>query len=341
MKNQSETTDKETEGTQLMKTLLKKQYDLDVLSIEKSSVGAGSDTFFVTCKEGKFVLKFPSPSDINNPQLEPELCELLLSKGISVCKFIKNKSGAFLSLDENERVFHLQEFIEGKTYDWNTAPDSLLDQSARTLGKIHAALRGVDFLPVGIGEDFFRYMTPENALRSYENTLETSRKNKDSATEHDLLYRIELMKRFPKYCFDLDKLTLSATHGDYFISQLICGDDGIKAVIDWTTACVHPVVWEIMRSYVYAAPECARGEIDIKKLRDYFDNYRRFSQLSSYDLENALAIFYYQIAVCDYYNQYYCSDADNRDIYLRQAIFSTRLLRWFEKNEDKLREILK
>ena len=51
-----------------MKTLLKKNYNFEVTKIEKSAVGAGSDTYFVTCDSGKYVVKFPSVSEINNPQ---------------------------------------------------------------------------------------------------------------------------------------------------------------------------------------------------------------------------------------------------------------------------------
>lgn len=323
-----------------MKVLLKKHYNLDVISIVKSSVGAGSDTYFANCTNGKYVVKFPAVSEINNQEAEPKLCEYLLENGISVCRFIKNNDGEHITADENGKLFHVQKFIDGTMYDWNTAPDWLLKESAETLGRIHTVLKNYSSLPVGIGADFFKYMTPENALRSYEKTLETAKQNGDTEIERDLLYRIGLMKHFPKYSFDMKKLTCSATHGDFFISQIICGKDKINAVIDWTTACVHPVVWEIMRSYVYAAHECANGEINIEKLEEYLGNYRCLARLNDYDLNNAAKLFYYQIAVCDYYNQYYISTTDNREIYLRQAVFSTRLMRWFEKNVDKIGEVL-
>ena len=32
------------------------------------------------------------------------------------------------------------------------------------------------------------------------------------------------------------------------------------------------------------------------------------------------------------------SDADNRGVYLRQAVFSTRLMKWFAKNIDRITE---
>lgn len=114
-----------------IKNILKEQYELDVLELDKSKVGAGSDTWFVDCMQGRYVLKYPCESEINHPQREPQLCEYLLEKGVSVCQFIKNKQGTFLTEDETGRIFHVQRFMEGKVYELNTAPDWLLKESAR------------------------------------------------------------------------------------------------------------------------------------------------------------------------------------------------------------------
>ena len=320
--------------------MLAEQYGFDVSFARKSAVGAGSDTWFVTCKDESYVVKYPSESDINNPALEPELCEYLLAKGIPVCQFIKNVHGEYVSVDEKNRVFHVQRFIEGKMYNWHEAPDWLLTESAAMLGKVHTVLKNYSGLPTGIGEGFFQYMTPQRALESYQVSLEIAKQEQDLETVTDLLYRIDLIQRFPTYTFDLSKLTCQCTHGDYFISQLICGEDKINAVIDWTTACVHPVVWEIMRSYVYAAPSCREGQIDMEEFVRYVGEYSKYAPLTEYDLSNMVNLFYYQIAVCDYYGQYYESDAANRHIYLEQAKFSTKLLRWFEKYGEVLTEKL-
>lgn len=318
--------------------LLKAHYALTAEDITHAQGGAGSDTYFAQCSEGSFVVKFPAVSEMNSLENEPRLCELLLRNGISVCRFLRNINGEYITQSERG-IFTVQERIVGREYDWNTAPDWLLTDSARTLGKIHAALKGCEGLPVGIGEDFFRYMTPENALHSYENSLKIAEQKGDTDIAADLRYRIALMGRFPRYEFDLARLTRTPTHGDYFISQLICGEDRINAVIDWTTACVHPAVWELMRSYVYAAPECAEGRIDVDRLAQYFRDYCGYSPLSEYDLKMAMPLFFYQIAVCDYYGQYYGSDAANRELFLRQARLSTRLMRWFEEHADEAIEV--
>lgn len=321
-------------------SLLRSHYDLDVLHSTHAAEGAGSDTWFVTCTEGKYVVKYPSASEINHPEQEPELCQKLLDAGIPACRFLRNRDGQFITVDEAGRLFHVQSFIDGHTYELNTAPDWLLMESAELLGRIHTVLRDDRSLSVGIGKDFFRFMTPENALTSYQRSLEKARQLDDASAAADLAWRIGLVQRMPHYTFDLDALTCQSTHGDYFISQLICDEQHIAAVIDWTTACVHPVVWEIIRSYVYASPACKDGQIDIPEFLRYVAAYRRHAPLNEADLCSMAPLFFYQLAVCDYYAQYYASDAHNRHIYRHQAEFSTKLMMWLEQHLEELTDAL-
>lgn len=89
----------------------------------------------------------------------------------------------------------------------------------------------------------------------------------------ELAWRIGLMERFPAWRFDLNRLTCRNTHGDYFISQLLCADGSIDRSL--LARCVHA--------------------------------YCRYGTLNDYDLKNLERLYLYQIAVCDYYGQYYAS----------------------------------
>ena len=315
--------------------IVKRQYDIDVWECKKLTAGAGSNTFFLATDAGKYILKNANANEANNPQNEPALCEHLSKKGLPVSEFIRNIHGEYLWTHGGGR-YHMQKFIEGETLEWHTAGKALLDASAQTLAKIHVALEDYPPLPVGIGEKFFQHMTPGNAMESYKKSYRHARRIGDCASAEDLEFRIGLMKRFSVPPIRLGMLTRKNTHGDYFISQLICGGDKINAVIDWTTAGIHPVVWEIIRSYIYAAPECKNGNISPTRLIAYVGQYLKYAGLTAYDIKMMPYVFYYQISVCDYYNQYYQSAADNRDIYLRQAVLSTKLMRWFDKNIDAL-----
>ena len=318
----------------LINKIIRTHYNIEVTKKEKLTVGAGSNTYVINTNCGKFILKNANVNEANNPQNEPAICDFLNNKGIPVSEFIKDVDGEYV-FTHDEKVYHMQKFVEGRNYEWNTAPDWLLHESARVLGSIHAALTEYPELPIGIGENFFKYMTPENALKSYENSYQHAKQIKDDISAEDLAFRIELMKNFSIPKIQPGKLTCKNTHGDYFISQLICGENKINAVIDWTTACIHHVVWEIIRSYIYAAPECKTGEINARRFIRYMNEYLKNESLTEYDIKMMPFVFFYQISVCDYYNQYYQSTADNRDIYLQQAILSTKLMKWFDKNADE------
>lgn len=310
----------------MLEAMLQAQYGLHMEHAERSAAGAGSDTWFLRCTEGAYVLKYPSASAINHPEAEPALCAFLRAHGIPACAFLKNRAGSCISQDAEGRCFTVQRRFPGVTPDWNSASETLLLESAALLGRIHRVLQAYPALPVGIGVDFFAHMTLQRARESYRRSLEIAVRRGDDAIAAELAWRIGLTERFPAWTFDLEKLTCRNTHGDYFISQFLCENGHLTAVIDWTTACVHPVIWELMRSFVYGAPCCADGTIDRGLLERYLDAYSRDGTLRAYDRDNLERLYLYQIAVCDYYGQYYASTAANRTIFLRQAQHATRLL---------------
>lgn len=302
-----------------VKKLIALHYNAEVFHVKKYNAGAGSNTYYIDTSIGKYILKNVIINDINNPQNELKLCAFLRVKGIPVSEFIPDIDGDFLWHNGND-IYHMQKFIAGKNYAMHSAPDWLMTESSRMLGKIHSVLKDYESLPIGIGENFFKYMTPQTAMQSYQKSLDYAIENHHRAFINDLRYRMELMRRLSIPEIDLSKLTRSNTHGDYFISQLICRDQNISAVIDWTSACIHPAVWEILRSFIYGNPKCGDGSIAIPEFVEYAKNYLDFAPLTKYDLEMMPYVFYYQICVCDYYNQYFQSDANNRHIFLEQAI---------------------
>lgn len=69
--------------------------------------------------------------------------------------------------------------------------------------------------------------------------------------------------------------------------------------------------------------------------------YMEWNPLNAYDIENAGNLYFYFLAVCNFYAQYYESLSKNRYIYLEQARMASRLLVWFEKHLDELNERLR
>ncbi|MGN1338659.1 MAG: DUF2087 domain-containing protein [Oscillospiraceae bacterium] len=317
-----------------------KLYDIDIEAMEPSENGAGGLTYIVTAGGEKYVVKYPTDNEMNHPETEIAVCEMLLEKGIPACRFISNKHGRMLSTDENGRRFTVQRFYEGVTYDYNEAPVDMQKESAAMLAKIHAAMRDMENIPTGIGGEFFVFRKPEYMKTAYAETLQQALDNGDKAVEAAIRSNLRIIGSMPDYEFDINKFSCGNTHGDYMISQIIWLDGKINGVIDWTCACRHPYIWEIVRSYVFMAPEVKQGEINTEALLRYIEEYMRFSPLNSYDIENAGKLFYYFLAVCNFYEQYYDSISKNRYIYLEQADMASRLLVWFDSHIDELNERL-
>ena len=57
---------------------LNNEYQLNVENIKRATVGVGGDTFFVSSANNKYVFKIADSNEINKPESEPEICEVLL-----------------------------------------------------------------------------------------------------------------------------------------------------------------------------------------------------------------------------------------------------------------------
>lgn len=305
---------------------LVQEYGLEACDIHKMTTGVGGDTFLIVAHQGRFIYKIVDANEMNHPEEEPEICNFLFQRGLEVSNFLKNKSGDFVTPFDGKRVSHVQQYVEGKTFGMNEAPDWFMAQSPLLLGRIHNALRKYKELPMGIGQDFFRHMTPESAKDSYHRSYELAKQRGETDILNDLEFRLKTIGKIRDWKFDLNKLTYCNSHGDYTVNQIICGDNKINAVIDWTCACRHPVIWEITRSFFYAEPSCMDGQYDEAKFRDYVECYCSVAPLTQYDRSNLLKLYLYQLAVCDYYAQYFNADIHKKDEYLSQARFATKVL---------------
>lgn len=320
----------------ILKNIIQDYYDIgSVKEIKPILEGASSECFQVITEKGEFLFKDIEMIFMNHPEKEPLINCVLHEKGIPVSKFYKAKNGEYL-VNHLGHTFHLQSFIKGRILEQNKAPEWFLEESSTLLGKIHKALETIPLLSNGIGQDFFKFMTPENARMSYENSLDKAIKNNEKQNIIDLEYRINLLDKVSHIKLEMNKFTYKNTHGDYFITQILCGERSINAVIDFTSACVHPACWELIRSYTYADPKCADGSIDFDGLKKYIGNYMKYCNLNNYDIKMMPYLYYYQLAICNYFSQYYDSNNTNKNVLCYYAHWSTMICRWFEENVESL-----
>lgn len=316
--------------------IIRINYDIgNIKEISEILEGASSECFHIITEDREYLFKDIEMIFMNHPDKEPLINSTLLKKGIPVSKFYKTKSGEYL-LEYLGHTFHLQSFIKGEVLKANTAPKWFMKESAEMLGKIHKELVEFPCLSSGIGKEFFDFVTPEVAKISYEKSLDMAMKYDEKQNIIDLKYRIKLLDKIENIKLEMDRFTYKNTHGDYFISQIICGENSINAIIDFTSACVHPACWEVIRSYSYADPNCIDGKIECNNLIEYVEDYMKHSNLNNYDIKMMGYLYYYQLSLSDYFSQYYESENSNRNILCHYAHWSTMLCRWFEDNIEDL-----
>lgn len=301
------------------------------------SSGLGSNSYFVSAEKGEFILKDIEQNGMNHPENEALILNVLHNAAIPVSTICPTRAGdSVLRLES--KVYHLQKYIAGETYNRNAAPEWLLYESAQMLGKIQSALEELPPLPIGIGQSFFDKMTPERARANYESTLKLACEKGDSEIVNAINYKIKTLGMFDGYKFDVSRMTCKNTHGDYKIHQIICGPGNIRAVIDFTSACVHPACWEVIRSYSLTDSHCMNGQIEVDNFKRYISSFLKHGTLSAYDLKIMPYVYYYQSLVSNHFQQYYHSSNANKDTVLDDAFFVTKQCMWFEQNITRLED---
>ncbi|MEA4919781.1 MAG: DUF2087 domain-containing protein [Clostridiaceae bacterium] len=329
----------ERESSRSIIELLESYYDIGkIKSIFYISNGYGSDPYYVLSEKGEYIFKDINISPMNNPDNEALILQKLEQNGIPVSQIAQTVNGGHVLKTEN-KTYHLQKYIEGKIYSRNTAPEWLLYESARMLGKIQNAMEALPLLPLGISQSFFDNITPEKAILKHRSSLQLALQKNDVDIANAACCKIHMLETC-SYKFDVQKMTCCNTHGDYKIQQIICGKDKINAVIDFTSACIHPICWEIIRSYSLADEKCINGSIDIDNLKRYISCFLEYGHLTTYDIKIMPYLYFYQSLTSDYFGQYYALNSGNRDISLNDAFHSLKLCKWFYNNITRLEDEL-
>jgi hypothetical protein len=141
-----------------------------IKSITRLSGGYGSYCYYIVTDIGEYIFKNIECNGMNHPEYEAAILHELRENNIPVSEICFTNDRESI-LKANSNVYHLQKYTDGKIYGRNTAPQWLLYESARMLGKIQKAMEGLQPLPAGLSQSFFNYMTPERAQCNYEKTL--------------------------------------------------------------------------------------------------------------------------------------------------------------------------
>lgn len=309
--------------------------------VQQIHVLPGGDNYCykIVTPEHEVVLKEMSINAMNHPKMEPVVAETLNSAAIPTPRFYQTIDRSYVWELKN-KLFHVQQFIPGRVYARHTAPDWLMWDSAELLGQIHEALSQLPPLEDGMGIGWYMSYQSEQTRKSYQHTNDLAEQMGQPLLAADARYRLTLVPWLDQFKFDFERLTRRNTHGDYHAGQLICGEMHIEVVIDLTTACVHPIIWELIRAFTFADPECREGSINLERFKEFINLYLKHGYLTPYDLQMMPYFYFYQLLRSNYIQQYLDADASGKSLALELAIWSTKMCHWFEEHGEFLSEEL-
>jgi len=316
----------------ILTQLIEQNYGIELTKIEVLVDHTYSRVYFIESLTDKYALKEMG----ENKELENEslLNKHLINKGVKVPKVYNTKTGHHIVYNDG-LMYVLYEFIEGKIYDLNTAPDWYLVKQVQTLGEIQRALKEYKFtqfpMEAGFQQNFFKTEKYIHAEKSITEKIKQAEEKKDIALVTALYERLKHIKRVS--CFEIDcaKLTYVNTHGDLYTNQIIVRD-GELIVIDWTHPGRSLACFEVLMSYAYAAPECKGGAIDIEKFKPILNEYLKYTELNSYDLKMMPYFMYHYCIFCSFTPPY----DDLPEDYYRIAHLTDNLANWLHDNVENL-----
>ena len=247
------------------------------------------------------------------------ILEALASDGLPVPRLIANNMGEYV-LTVKLNKYHLQTFLEGSITPYNSQSEKNLCSVGEMLGKIQCSLSKLALLPTGIGKKYFDYFTEDSALASHEETISLATEKGDQEIVDILQHKITLIKKYHGLNFDFSRITQQNTHGDYTTNQVLFSTSGIVGVIDFTSACVHPLCWELLRAFLHGEPTVLSGIFNEEKWLKYVDAYSRYTSLTQYDYDIALPLYIYQNLLAEYFIGYYQTKYHNKHILYDNAV---------------------
>lgn len=305
-----------------------------VLDIKLLDKHFGTEIYLINTDKGKYIVK-ALPLYMKNVKNEGKLTEYLYNNELNVARFLKSKENTYV-VKTSEFQFTVQQFIEGETLSFNTAPDWVMKKSAEFLGRSASLLKDYGELSLRFGKGFCKSKTARRKMCDYKKELVRAKKCNDFETIPIWEEQIRHLKRISKICIDTEKLTYTNSHGDYHIGQIIVNEQDIT-VIDWSSACCLPICLDVITSYAFSSPACAEGMIDATGLKRYINLFTEKFPLTDYDVKMMPYMFYFWHCMCNYRPDEY---ADMADGYKTLADLIRKLLNWLYDNVEELSEQL-
>lgn len=270
---------------------LKKNYSIDSKNMSSLTGGWLNEKFVITSTtEKKYVLKelsmkkFPANYIkilINTIKIQNELS----NQNILVPKLIINNSKKLVSTFSDNRLFYLQEFVNGETKASTNITNEEVYSIGKNLALLHLSLKKMNIKP--FNSNFLKF----KSIIDLNNVLIHKKENSDSSSSQ--LY-IKQLNNCEKIIDDLKKTNfleqqeLQLIHGDYTLDNIILFNNEVKAIIDFELVRINSKLQDIGRCILSCSFD--NGNFDILKFKNFLLGYSSVEGLTKSQMIDSLKI---------------------------------------------------
>lgn len=234
-----------------LKRLLKTEYGLKVLEIEKHPGGFQNEIYFINTPKGEYTLRVYRISMINRADLsfQFDVLDFLGDHGLPVQRPINNIKGEKYTIFKDKQICQLLTYLEGKSAFPITS--LRIKNSGILLGKIHQY--GINYSYQGYSKSLIQRRTWKKIY--FENKISSSFKiakqipkkwYKRAKLSEVVCSLLDAKKRFniiAKSGFKYwDK---GLIHGDFNPGNLIFESSRITGLFDFDQCGYGPIVWDV------------------------------------------------------------------------------------------------
>ena len=335
---------------ELVKNLVWDNYGINVDRAERIGSGVMSNRYKISSGSDVYFLKeFLSRMSKEKINEEALLLKFLKSEAIPVAEFLKTNNDKYC-FKHTDRYICMQEFIAGEYYEKNTFPDEFMLLAGEMLGKMDKCLK--DYKLRDRKKMMLKHCRTYKVRKGVKELKSLSNKiskldiseGKFKKINKRIEYLIKLQPRVKKYGKKFKNITYSSSHGDYRCPNLMCGENEINAVIDFSSSGRLPIAWNIIRFYTLSAPECKNADdIDISKLIAVVKKYLEYAPLTYEDLKFMPYIYLHILArhsVPEIFKKYIKQKLMNNkkaaERLLKRAFWYIELCCYLEENSEEI-----
>lgn len=174
-------------------------------------------------------------------------------------------------IERDGRVASLWPFVDGRRLDRSVTSDRLA--AARILGRLHAALGGLDGIEARPG--YPRWADVDWRAHRLWSWSRADRTEIGARVDLDSFERA--LGELPAALRELSDaaLPLMAIHGDYYSDNLLLADGEISAVLDWDECRLDWRAWEIAGAVWAFCRDASRVAIDSTMAAAFLEEYER------------------------------------------------------------------